>query len=110
MGIEEKLDALLGGIAEVSDRLARLEQKIDPPKRMEKKFMCISELTERTGMARKTIINLCGRNEISYSKVGKTIMVRTDSILDYIEKKSIPSIRERAAELLKGRETITFER
>lgn len=100
MTIEEKLDQ----IQSKQDRIEAMLSKLlgeEKPRVEPRRYLSTKEASEMTGLSVRSLQIYCNQGLIRFSKVGKYLVIHTDSLYRYIESLARKSIRERAEEVEK---------
>ena len=95
--IEEELMA----IKEQNSRIERMLRTLigeSKPDLDPRRFMNIPEAAAATGLSIVTLRSYCNRGQIRHTKMGRRVIIHTDSLYEYIAKNARKTIRERAEE------------
>ena len=99
MNIEEQL-------AELRQTASRIERMMgtllgeNKPRTDPQRFMNIEQASKATGLSMVSLREYCNRGEIRSTKIGKRLIIHTDSLYRYIEEKARKTTAEKAGELL----------
>lgn len=101
MSIEERIDRLSEMVSENNRMLALLLGESTP--RVEpRKYMTVAEASQMTGLSARSLRIYCNRGDIEVSRVGKYILLLTESLYDYIESTARPTTKDRVNEVLRN--------
>ena len=103
MSIEEKVERLTEMVGETNRMLARLLGEVTPNVEA-KRYINIAEASQMTGLSAVSLRNYCSRGDIEFSKVGKYIMILTESLYAYIESTARKTVKARAEEVIRNTE------
>lgn len=95
--IEEELMA----IKEQNSRIERMLRTLigeSKPDLDPRRFMNIPEAAAATGLSIVTLRSYCNRGQIRHTKMGRRVIIHTDSLYEYIAENARKTIRERAEE------------
>lgn len=101
MSIEER-------IANLETTLGRVERMLNTlvgdckPRSDPRKYMNVKEASCATGLSEQTLRIYCNNGTLRYTKVGKHLIIHTDSLYKYIEQTARKTIAEQANERLKN--------
>ena len=98
MTIEDRLTNLELSCRRIERLLSTLVGE-NKPRSEPDRFMNITEASSRTGLSERTLRCYCGRGLIRHTKVGKRLIIHSDSLYGYIEKMARKTIIEKANEL-----------
>lgn len=104
MSIEERIDRLSEMVSENNRMLALLlgestpqVEPIEP-----RKYMTVAEASRVTGLSARSLRIYCNRGDIKVSRVGKYILLLTESLYAYIESTARPTTKDRVNEVLRN--------
>lgn len=101
MSIEERIDRLSEMVSENNRMLALLLGESTP--RVEpRKYMTVAEASQMTGLSARSLRIYCNRGDIEVSRVGKYILLLTESLYAYIESTARPTTKDRVNEVLRN--------
>lgn len=101
MSIEERIDRLSEMVSENNRMLALLLGESTP--RVEpRKYMTVAEASQMTGLSARSLRIYCNRGDIKIRRVGKYILLLTESLYAYIESTARPTTKDRVNEVLRN--------
>ena len=103
MTIEEGLNRIEDAVMRTNRLLSSLFE--EKQERQEKKnvqaYLNVRDASSLTGLSVNTLRQYCNSGMIRYTKVGKMIIIHTESLIAYINENSRRTIKELAAERLR---------
>lgn len=101
MSIEERIDRLSEMVSENNRMLALLLGE-STPQVEPRKYITVAEASRVTGLSARSLRIYCNRGDIKVSRVGKYILLLTESLYAYIESTARPATKDRVNEVLRN--------
>lgn len=101
MSIEERIERLTEMVSE-NNRILALLLGESTPRVEPRKYMTVAEASQMTGLSAVSLRNYCSRGDIEVRRVGKYILLLTESLYSYIESAAKPTTKDRVNEVLRN--------